>query len=88
MKPERDDIVRDILQRCIDACPGFGAELAAELEQSVRNDWGGDSYYVRKSSEIRKQAVKDGLKAGKPIAALQSELGISRSAIYRLLSKK
>lgn len=50
-----DDIVRDILQRVIDASSGeFGEALAHQIERQVRKEWGGSKPYIQHDLESRR----------------------------------
>lgn len=52
-----DDIVRDILQRVIDASAregGFGESLAHQIERQVRQEWGGSKPYIPHDHESRR----------------------------------
>ncbi len=86
-----NDIVRDILRRCIDAV-GIDDRLADEIEKSVRKDWGGEMYYIaRRGSEDARMARNEKIHAlywdqgVKDVAMLSGRFGLSVKQIRRIV---
>jgi len=85
------DIVRLILDKVLEVAArmdgGFSEAMALEIERQIKHEYGGDEVYIPKPLDERKQkALEEARKTGRP-AVSASRHGISRSAMYRLLSK-
>lgn len=50
-----DDVVRDIIARVLARWHDAPANVANEVEQEVRRDWGGDRPYIAKSGQVGEQ---------------------------------
>ena len=86
-----NDIVRDILRRCVDAAV-VDDRMALEIEREVRRDWGGDSPYIaRKGSEEARQARNEKIytlywdQNIKDVAMLSTRFGLSMKQIRRIV---
>lgn len=94
------DIVDDFLTRLQALAPDTAAQLAPRLEAELRQHWGGtDRHYIRKGTQghprlsaagaqQRAAAVATGLQQGLPLSSVFSQAGVSRSAGYRMLSRR
>jgi DNA-binding NarL/FixJ family response regulator len=89
----RVDIVRELIQRMLDAASREGTlteSIALEIERRFRMDYAGSEYYVKKMNfrglSARNQIVHDYL-AGKSEKQIAAETGLSRATIYRNLKK-
>lgn len=85
-----DDIIVDIFERIGSALP---APVRAELERSIRRDWGGDRPYIARSGESgkaslsqRNASIARDYHQGESIALLERRYGVSRRRIYQVLS--
>lgn len=88
------DIVEDILSRVMNALNiRSGSEPAArlhEVEQQVRQTWGGTEPYIPRHSprdRIREQVLQN-LDQGVSVQDVARQTGISRTQVYRLLKIK
>lgn len=50
-----DDVVRDIIARVLSRWHDAPANVAADVEQEVRRDWGGDRPYIAKAGQVGEQ---------------------------------
>jgi DNA-binding NarL/FixJ family response regulator len=89
----RVDIVRELIQRMLDAASREGTlteSIALEIERRFRVDYAGSEYYVKKMNfrglSARNQIVHAYL-AGKSEKQIAAETGLSRATIYRNLKK-
>lgn len=91
------DLIRDLLDKVLAAVPSFTREMASELEQQIRAEWGGEEIYVGKTTTgrrgrpsipiaVQQKAYIDG-KTDVPTADLTRKHGISRSTLYRLMKR-
>jgi hypothetical protein len=85
------DIVDDFLERLR---KHLGEDLCetqmGAIEQDIRGEWGGsDRGYIRKdSTKMRARKLGEALAEGVGVADSFVKTGISKSAGYRLLSRK
>lgn len=90
-----DDIVRDILQRVVEAAAedgGFSNLLAAQIERQVRSEWGGSRPYIqhdRDSMRIeRDEKIRVAWDSGqRDTRMLATRFGVSERQIRNILSK-
>ncbi|WP_430233946.1 hypothetical protein [Nitrosomonas communis] len=81
------DLVEVIFKRLRDF---LDPELALQLEESIRHEFGGSDHYIQKHTSKRRakdRAAKE-LKEGVPPMEVARRNGISRAEIYRLFNKK
>lgn len=87
------DVLREFLERLIDACQqqdGFDEAVARTVERQMRHEYGGERVLIRKDQdrEANREAAAQELRRGTPMAEVQHKHGISRSSVYRLLKNR
>lgn len=89
MSEAGDDFVRVLLKMVMDIAPSFSEEQAMQVEQQIRNEWGGERVFVTKRAPLLRAArVKIRAEIGlKSPAELQAETGVSRATLYRYIGK-
>lgn len=83
------DIIEDALKRVMAAVPGMTRELAAQIEEQLRKDWGGINVTVKKRGSAwreKKQKARELIGVKSP-SELLAETGLSRSTLYRCIGK-
>lgn len=83
------DIIEDALKRVMAAVPGLTRELAAQIEEQLRRDWGGSMITVKKRGSawrMKKEKARELIGIKSP-SELQAETGLSRSTLYRCIGK-
>ena len=88
-----DDIVRDILRRAVEAAQfggGFDDSMALQIEQQVRNDWGGANPYIAHGKEARIAARNEKIQAiwdsgNRDVKMLAARFGLSPKQIRRIV---
>lgn len=90
MISEADDLVLVMLKMVMDIDPSFSAAQALQVEQQIRREWGGEQVKIAKRGPLLRCARKKVLaEIGiKSPHELQVEVGVSRSTLYRWISKK
>lgn len=83
------DIVAVILQRVLEMAPGFSMELSRQIEQEVRNEYGGQRMHINKrgkylTPEQRRAVFRDGL-TDMPNTEITSKHKISQATLYRVM---
>lgn len=88
MKPDRQpDIVETILQEC-QARGGISADVAHDIEQRVRFQFGGDEVYVSKRlTFLTPEFINDQMQSGKSANDIAKNYGITRRTIYRIFRR-
>jgi hypothetical protein len=91
MTEEKKDFVSYIVTLVEKFCPGMDHDKALELEDQIRQDWGGEEVgYVAKkrriSAEAKAQAIEE-YKAGEQLPEIRNHTGVSRATLYRNLKK-
>lgn len=81
-----EDLIRDILLRAVEC--GLPDNMVERLADDVRQDWGGDEYYVAEKPRGNAAEARRRLAAGEPRQKVMHETGISRSTLFRLLGQK
>lgn len=90
------DIVRDILDRVAAALRegSFTDQIADQLEQQIRHDWGGDRPYIAKVGESaqaeisrRNDAIRRDWQAGERAGALARKYRISRVRVWQIVNR-
>lgn len=87
------DIVRDILQRVVEAAQREGTfteRLAIQIEQQVRRDWGGTEPYIRQDLESRIISRNDKIieawdSGQKDVRTLAQRFGLSPKQVRRIV---
>lgn len=84
------DIIECLLQAVRDAQPSFSEELALQIEQQFRHEWGGEQVKIAKRAPLLRKAREKVLAevGTKPDREVAKENGISRRTMYRYLAKK
>jgi Mor family transcriptional regulator len=85
------DIITQIINTFRQHVSAITPELARDIEITVRNQWGGDRYYIARQSMLvdgKRALIKDELRAGFTIAQIEHKHGIPRTTIYRIINKK
>lgn len=87
----KDDFISYIIHLVAKVCPSLDEEAALELEDQIRQDWGGsDVGYIAKKRrpppEMKDKAVHEYI-AGEDIGTIRKHTGISRASLYRHLKK-
>lgn len=89
------DIIRDFLDRVSSAIGSetFTDQIAINIEQQMRKDWGGDRPYIPKSSDAdmtvvtrRDVAVRRDYRSGESVSLIARRFGISRAMVYKIVS--
>lgn len=85
------DIVALVLQRVIAMSPGFSQALARQIEQEVKEQYGGQRLFLPKgakrlTAEQRNQVYQDGL-SSMSNEAISEKHKISRRTIYNIMKK-
>jgi transcriptional regulator of acetoin/glycerol metabolism len=87
------DLVRAILDQVLEmsrrAGGSFDESMALQIERQVRNEYGGDEVYIKRTAireERKARALEEAKKTGRPVEAA-SRHGISRATMYRLLKR-
>lgn len=89
------DIVRDILDRVAAALgegESFSEQVALQIEQQIRHDWGGDRPYIAKVGEHaqdemsrRNAAILRDWQAGDRAPAIARKHGVSRARVWQIV---
>jgi len=91
MKDDKQDIVSYFVRLVEKFCPGMDHDRALELEDQIRQDWGGSEVgYIakkRKASPQEKDAAVQEYIAGEDTKKASKQHGISRATLYRYLKK-
>jgi Mor family transcriptional regulator len=91
-----NDIVSDILQRCLKAATANAGQLTdkaiAEVERDVRLDWGGDRPFIAKRageghSQRNSRIMRDYL-SGERLALLQRRYELTPRRILQIIKQK
>jgi Mor family transcriptional regulator len=91
-----NDIVADILQRCLALAQKNQAPLTekdiAEVEREVRNDWGGDRPFIAKRngeghSQRNSRIMRDYL-AGERLKLLERRYGLTQRRLLQIIKQK
>lgn len=87
------DVLREFLERLIDACQqqeGFDEAVARSVERQIRHEYGGEQVLIRKDPdrEARRMAARQDLQRGLSVPEVQEKHGIGRSTVYDLLKKR
>ncbi len=84
------DIIDDFLQRLTQHVPDLPASVPLQLEQSLRQQWGGTEPYVGKrlNRVTRSTLVAAGLRQQKPLRQVFQDAGVGLRTGYRLLAAK
>lgn len=89
-----DDIVRDILRRVVEATRahdgGFSDTLAIQIEQQVREEWGGCEPYIAHGKESRIISRNEKIQAlwdsgNHDLKILSTRFGLSVKQLRRIL---
>lgn len=85
------DVVAYTLQVALQLVPGLNPEQAKQIEDTVKNKYGGRRFYIPKggkriTQEQRQSVFKDGLTAA-PTAAIVEKHQVSRRTIYRIMKE-
>lgn len=82
----------DILQRVVMRIGEPAANVAMDLEDEIRRDWGGDRPYIAKAGEswriqrtMREEAIRADHRNGAHPAALSRKWGVSIRRIQQIL---
>jgi Mor family transcriptional regulator len=95
-KPATNDIVSDILQRCLKAAISNGGSFTDKdlprIEREVRLDWGGDRPFIARRageghSQRNSRIMRDHL-AGERMALLERRYGLTRVRIWQIVKGK
>lgn len=86
------DIVLVILERVRRANPALTDDQAREIEQGVRNEYGGKRFRVAKrkkhlTAAERRAIVDKALKSDAPMQQIASDSGIDRATLYRFVKR-
>lgn len=85
------DLIRDLLERVMKACPEFTPTVAEDIERQIRHDHGGTDYHVRRTpqlmAETKRTAVINDYIRDLPLDEIQRTHRISRRTIYRYIKK-
>lgn len=91
----RVDIVRELIVRLLAASSREGSlteSIALEIERSFRQEFSGETFYVKKKSsheikQTKKTVVDAYLKSSERPAQIAAENGVSRATLYRCLKR-
>lgn len=88
------DFIKELLHRLAEAVQREGAftdSVAREIEQQIRQDWGGDRVYIAKVGEDavlemsrRNAAIMRDLNNGERVAFVARRHNISRRMVYKV----
>lgn len=83
------DIIQRVLQLVMEAHPSFSEQLAMQVEQQIRHDYGGEQVTIAKRAPaLRLSREKVRAEIGvKSVEALRVEHGVSRATLYRWIGK-
>lgn len=85
------DIISDIIETIREHVATVTPEVARNVEDIIRKQWGGEQAYIAKRCAIinsKKQMINSELRAGYSIVQIEQRHEIPRSTIYRLINKK
>jgi hypothetical protein len=87
--PAPQDLIRHLLQMVMEVQPSFSEELAMQIEQQMRHEYGGEQLKIAKRAPMLREArAKVRAEIGvKSVKTLQQEHGVSRATIYRWIQK-
>jgi DNA invertase Pin-like site-specific DNA recombinase len=87
----KDDFVSYVVKLVAKICPSLDAQAALELEDQIRQDWGGNEVgYIAKKRPItpekKAKAIQEYIE-GQDVKEIKKHTGISRTSLYRHLKK-
>lgn len=85
------DIISDIIETIREHVATVTPEVARNVEDIIRKQWGGERAYIAKCCvpiASKRQTINNELRAGYSIVQIEQRHEIPRSTIYRLINKK
>jgi Mor family transcriptional regulator len=85
------DLITSIIDTLQQHVSAVTPELARQLEQNIRQRWGGEQIYIARRYDpviSKTQTINNELRAGHSIAQIEALHGIPRSTVYRLINQK
>jgi transcriptional regulator of acetoin/glycerol metabolism len=79
----KQDLLTRMVQRLQEMQPGFSNELALQIEQQLRNEFGGSREYIPR----RRLQLPEITPGSGGIARMARTLGVHRSTLYRRLNR-
>jgi len=94
MQPNTDqdpDVVAYTLQVALSLVPGLSADVAKQIEENVKNKYGGRRFYIPKGAkhptpEQRAALFKDGLSSMETDEIIKKH-NVSRRTVYRIMKE-
>jgi DNA invertase Pin-like site-specific DNA recombinase len=87
----KDDFVSYMVILVAKICPQLDEQSALELEDQIRQDWGGSEVgYIAKKRKIAPEAKDTAVQeyiSGQDLKEIKKNTGISRASLYRHLKK-
>ncbi len=80
----RPDYAAEIARTAADVL-ALSPQARGLLESEIRGRFGGEVLHIADRPVVTPEVVDARLRAGKPVAVMVRELGVSRSTIYRLI---
>lgn len=83
----KSDIVAEFIALARDVA-GVDPQAAKRLGDGIRHAYGGQKVIILPREPITLEQIDGGLRQGKPVRLIATELGCSRATIYRHLGAK